>query len=183
MAYGKKIYLAGGQQFSNDKGIGWRRMVTPKLNEMGFDVFDPTLHENPVRQRHGDDWERRCAEDENFRCLLAGELIDYDFNIMKETDALLVNWDESAIRGGGTKSEITWSRKFSLPCYVVVAEGISRDTIPLWTWGGIRNPKNVVHSFDEALERIESDFEEYVSKWKSDMVVTEWYYSGVRPSV
>lgn len=149
-----KIYLAGGQQYSKDLGVGWRKEITEKVCEMGWDVFDPSLEENPIREQFGDNWKDKCKSPE-FRFKLGGELIDYDYGILKKCQAMLVYWDESAVLGGGTKSEITWARQLGIPCYVVLHEKYTIDDLPIWTCGGIRNPENVFSSFDGFLAQFE----------------------------
>ena len=163
MSLPKKVYLAGGQQYARDKGVGWRDHITPKLNELGFVVFDPTKHEDAVKGKYGDTWEDRCVSDIGFRFTLGGELIDFDFKILQESSAMLVYWDESAVRGGGTKSEITWSRQLGIPCYVVLAEGFTIHDLPLWPCGGIRDIHNVHTSFESFLKKFRSDFDSYIS--------------------
>jgi hypothetical protein len=139
----KKVYLAGGQQYSNDFGVGWRRDISNFLCNNGFDVFDPTYEENPIKVKHGDDWKIKCTTDTSFKYKLGGELIDYDYGILKQCSAMLVFWDMSAVMGGGTKSEITWSKQLDIPCYVVLGNDMEENDLPLWTCGGIRNPENV----------------------------------------
>jgi len=153
----KKIYLAGGQQYSSDLGVGWRRKITESLCTLGFDVFDPSLHENPIKVQYGDDWKEKCDRNMQFRFQLGGELIDYDYNILKKCYAMLVYWDKSASLGGGTKSEITWSRQLGIPCYVVLSPEYTIEDLPIWTCGGIRNPNNVFTSFDAFLRKFEND--------------------------
>jgi hypothetical protein len=145
-----KIYLAGGQQYSKDLGVGWRKYITEKVCEVGWDVFDPSLEENPIREKHGDNWKEKC-NNHDFRFRLGGELIDYDYNILKKCQAMLVYWDKSAVIGGGTKSEITWSRQLGIPCYVVLDEQHTIEDLPVWTCGGIRYPENVFKDFDSFL--------------------------------
>jgi len=39
---GKSVYLCGAMQGYNDNGAAWRDMLTPKLQEFGIEVVDPT---------------------------------------------------------------------------------------------------------------------------------------------
>lgn len=156
-----KVYLAGGQQYSKDKGIGWREQITPRLYELGFSVFDPTKHEDFVREKYGSNWEELTKVDLNTRFKLGGELIDFDYEVLKQSAAMLVYWDESAVRGGGTKSEITWSKQLDIPCYVVLAEGFTIQDLPLWTCGGIRHMNRVVSDFEVFLIRLKDEFSWY----------------------
>jgi hypothetical protein len=156
-----KIYLAGGQQYSKDKGVGWREQITPRLYELGFSVFDPTKHEDFVKERYGSDWEELTKTDLVTRFKLGGELIDFDYEVLRQSAAMLVYWDESAVRGGGTKSEITWSKQLGIPCYVVLAEGFTIQDLPLWTCGGIRSVDRVVCDFEMFLFKLKEDFSWY----------------------
>jgi hypothetical protein len=166
----KLIYLAGGQQYSQDKGVGWRRTVAPIFDKMGFDVFDPTLEEKWVIDDYGDSWTRLKDDSKTWPTWfeLGRRIINFDRDIFfhKHTDAILVYWDESACRGGGTKSEITWAADKGIPVYVVTDEPreIAIPKMPLWTCGGIGNPSNVVDTFEEAISLIKKDFFSYITE-------------------
>ena len=41
-----KTYLAGTIQDSKDGGVSWRKKITPKLEELGIKVLDPTILES-----------------------------------------------------------------------------------------------------------------------------------------
>lgn len=162
MDFEKKVYLAGGQQYAKDKGVGWRDHITPRLHELGFVVFDPTKHEDAVKGKYGEGWEDKIIDDIELRFKLGGELIDFDYEILKESSAMLVYWDNSAVRGGGTKSEITWSKQLGIPCYVVLEENFSVWDLPLWTCGGIQDTSKVFSSFEDFLVRFRKDFSNYI---------------------
>jgi hypothetical protein len=38
---GKTVYLAGSIHHIGDSGVGWRNVITPKLESMGLNVIDP----------------------------------------------------------------------------------------------------------------------------------------------
>ena len=44
----KQIYLAGAIEAAPDKGTRWRTIVTPQLEELGYEVFNPCLETDGV---------------------------------------------------------------------------------------------------------------------------------------
>ena len=38
---GTRTYLVGGMEMCKDNGVGWRDMITPKLQQLGVVVLNP----------------------------------------------------------------------------------------------------------------------------------------------
>ncbi len=65
---------------------------------------------------------------------IASGLVDLDCaEIAGRTDLLICYWDDSAMRGAGTKGELTMAKFFKKPVYMVTA--IPREDIPGWVLG------------------------------------------------
>jgi Nucleoside 2-deoxyribosyltransferase len=129
------FYLAGAIEYAPDKGKAWREKLTPFLQSLGCDVYDPAQDE----QKNLTDDERT-----NFRSWKATDLprfqrtirkiIDWDIEwITRRADAIIVYWDEYAGRGAGTSGELTAAYRYGKPIYLVAAMPV--ENISGWILG------------------------------------------------
>ncbi len=133
----QRVYLSGGMEYASDEGRDWRCRLQEWLErEMGCTVFNPNLESERFMQTHlpGIDFRKLKQTDlVRFQQIVA-RLIDLDCaEIAERSDYVLCYWDESAMRGAGTKGELTMARFFKRPVYVV--SSIARGDIPGWILG------------------------------------------------
>jgi hypothetical protein len=121
------FYLSGSIEYSPDRGRKWRANITPFLQSLGHDVYDPAQDER-----------KNLTSDEvaNFRTWRKSDLprfqqtlrkiISWDLDfIEKRSDAVLCFWDEHAQRGAGTQAELTLAHRMGIPVYLVADMEIS----------------------------------------------------------
>jgi hypothetical protein len=116
-----RAYLSGAIEYAPDHGRTWRAAITPFLESLGHEVYDPAL-----------DVKKNLSDEEvaNFRGWKHSDLarfqatvrkiIDYDLEwIAKRTDFIVCLWDEYAQKGAGTQAELTFAYRLNIPVYLV----------------------------------------------------------------
>jgi hypothetical protein len=150
-----RFYLSGGMEYASDEGRDWRSVMQGWLEtELGASVFNPNLEsEHLFSTRHaGIDFRALKASDPSRYRAIAAELVDIDSHeIAEQTDVVICYWDASAMRGAGTKGELTMARFFNKPVYMVTT--IAEVEIPGWVLGCVTR---MFGSF-EALKRFLKD--------------------------
>ena len=135
MAHRKpRAYLSGGMEYAARQGAGWRRPLGTWLRaELGHTAFDPS--------RESEKLLRRFCPGENFRSLkvrdpqrykrILERIVRIDLNeIARKTDYVICYWDRSAMRGAGTKGEISLAFFLRKPVYLMTRQ--SPERIPSW---------------------------------------------------
>jgi len=133
------VYLSGGMEYADGEGRDWRLMMQEWLErELHWSVFNPNREsERFFRERHATvDFRSLKAVDIDHYRTIAAELVDVDCReIAERTDILICYWDASAMRGAGTKGELTMARYCAKPVFLVTA--IPTIDIPGWVLGCI----------------------------------------------
>lgn len=133
----RQIYLAGGMERRKDNGKTWRRIITPKLLELGYEVFNPCLGESPIFEKY-DVQPSSVSElkrnDPDTAKALFFDICERDIQAIKESQIMIVYYDESVNMSSGTTSEMTLAKHiFKMP--VLVIRKIPRKDIPGWSTG------------------------------------------------
>ena len=133
----KRVYLSGGMEYSADEGKDWRETLQQWLEEeLHCQVFNPNRESDIFFRTHHDGVDFRKLKTENmqlYRSIAAG-LVDLDCEeIAQNSDFVVCYWDESAMRGAGTKGELTIARYFGKPVYFVTT--MPHSDIPGWVLG------------------------------------------------
>ena len=115
------IYLAGSIEYSPDLGKGWRAQITPLLQSLGHDVYDPAkdemknLSETEVREFRS--WKH--SDLPRFQQTVR-KIIAYDLDLIEHRcDAIVCYWDYHAGKGAGTQGELTFAHRLGIPVYLV----------------------------------------------------------------
>ena len=115
------FYLAGSIEYSPDLGKGWRAEITPLLQSLGHEVYDPALDEmknlTETEVREFRQW--KTSDLQRFQRTIR-KIITYDLDLIEHRcDALVCYWDQYAGRGAGTQGELTFAHRLGKPIYMI----------------------------------------------------------------
>jgi len=115
------FYLSGSIEYSPDLGKGWRAQVTPLLESLGHEVYDPAQDDKKnltdVEMREFRSWKK--SDLPRFRRTVR-KIIAYDLDLIEQRcDAIVCYWDQYAGRGAGTQGELTVAHRLGIPVYLV----------------------------------------------------------------
>jgi hypothetical protein len=134
---GTRVYLSGGMEYATDEGRDWRNTLQRWLeDELRCTVFNPNRESDRFLQQHADGLDVRALKftDINRFIELVRQLVALDCReIAVNSDFVICYWDESALRGAGTKGELTMARYFGKPVYMVTS--VPQTDIPGWILG------------------------------------------------
>jgi nucleoside 2-deoxyribosyltransferase len=124
----RKVYLAGAIQDSTDSGIGWRDRLTPKLEQLGWSVYNPCKSEANLADGTLDQAKETMAnwiasgQRELFVTHMRAIRKD-DLRMVKESSVVIVYLDQKQ-KPGGTIAEMQVAFDSGIPLYVM-----SRDAL------------------------------------------------------
>jgi len=135
-------------EYSADEGRDWRENLQQWLErELHCEVFNPNHESDRFFQTYhaGIDFRKLKYDDiQRYKDIATG-LVDLDCKeIAQNSDFLVCYWDDSAMRGAGTKGELTMARYFGKPVYLVTA--MPHQEIPGWV---LRCVTRMFHSFED----------------------------------
>ncbi len=150
------IYLSGSIEYSPDFGKGWRAQVTPVLQSLGWEVYDPAQDEKKnltdVEVREFRSWKK--SDLERFRRTVR-KIIAYDLDLIEQRcDAVVCYWDQYAGRGAGTQGELTFAHRLGIPVYLICAVRV--EEISGWI---LACASEVFRSFEEFQEFMSNERE------------------------
>jgi len=134
----KLIYLAGGMEKRADNGKTWRRLITPKLEKIGYAVFNPCLEEGGIFKNYNITPEelKKLEKSKNveFFMKMGNDIGKHDLKAIEASDFVIVFMDESVFKSSGTVSEMTIAKLvWDKPVFVI--RSVPYSAIPLWTFG------------------------------------------------
>jgi hypothetical protein len=139
-------YLSGSIEYSPDYGKSWRAQITPFLQELGHEAYDPALDE---KKNLTDDEVRdfrywKVTDVARFQRTIR-KIIAWDLDwIEHKSDYVICLWDEAAARGAGTQGELTLAHRLGVPVYLVL--GMEPEKVSGWILGCA---SEVFESFDD----------------------------------
>ena len=126
-------YLSGPIENAENDGANWRESITPWLkDEIKHDVFNPVLATRKIISNLTNTQfrEMKDTNPKKYKNLIR-QIIDIDIKaVVEETDYLIVNWNKSVFRGGGTHGEITMAYYLKKPIYLV--NHVPLDDLSSW---------------------------------------------------
>ncbi len=132
-----RVYLSGGMEYATDEGRSWREDLELWLaNELGWLSFNPNRESDRFLATHTPDTLFRTLKTSDRRRFLdlVTQIVDIDSNeVAERADCVICYWDEGAMRGAGTKGELTIARYFRKPVYLVTQTPFAE--IPGWVLG------------------------------------------------
>ena len=126
-------YLSGPIENAENDGANWRESITPWLkDEIKHDVFNPVLATRKIISNLTNTQFREMKDTNPTKYKnLIRQIIDIDIKaVVEETDYLIVNWNKSVFRGGGTHGEITLAYYLKKPIYLV--NHVPLDDLSSW---------------------------------------------------
>ncbi len=135
--HGQRVYLSGGMEYAANEGRDWRRAMQAWLEgNLAAEVFNPNRESQEFLAAHYPELDFRALkrkDPRHFQSIVA-RLVDLDCREIATRSAYLIcYWDEGAMRGAGTKGELTIARYFGKPVYLVTT--IPLPDIPGWVLG------------------------------------------------
>ena len=117
-------YLSGPIENARNDGAGWRNDITQWLGkELNHQVFNPVDEtKSIIKELNAVDFRlMKTTNPEQYKKIIR-KIIQVDLDaVVKSSDYLIVNWDKSVFKGGGTHGEITMAYWFNKPIYMVNA--------------------------------------------------------------
>ena len=122
-----RAYLSGAIEYAPDHGRAWRALVTPFLESLGHQVYDPARDEkknlSDEERQHFRAW--KSVDLPRFQKTIR-KIIAWDLDrIERETDFILCYWDQYSQRGAGTQAELTVAHRMGTPVYLVLGMPVS----------------------------------------------------------
>ncbi len=143
-----RVYLSGGMEYANNEGRDWRQELQTWLEtELGCSVFNPNEESDRFFRAEYPSLDVRAlkAVDPLHYKMIVERLVELDCGeIARHSDFVICYWDESAMRGAGTKGEITIAKHFGKPVYMVTSTALQE--IPGWV---LACTMRIFPSFDE----------------------------------
>ena len=130
----KRVYLSGGMEYADNEGRDWRRMVQQRIEkELSWSVFNPNHESDLFFQREYPSVDIRALKTSDplrYKSIVE-RLVELDCReIAERSDLVICYWDDSAMRGAGTKGEVTIAKHFGKPVYMVTSMRL--EEIPGW---------------------------------------------------
>ena len=126
-------YLSGPIENAENDGANWRESITHWLkDEIKHDVFNPVLATRKIISNLTNTQFREIKDTNPTKYKnLIRQIIDIDIKaVVEETDYLIVDWNKSVFRGGGTHGEITLAYYLKKPIYLV--NHVPLDDLSSW---------------------------------------------------
>ena len=147
-------YLSGPIENAINDGAGWRTMMTDWLDKkLNHNVFNPVIETKPIIDRYGGD---------NFRDMKKTNPLEYKKIIRKiikvdlesvvnQADYLIVKWDKTVLKGGGTHGEVTMAYWLGKPVYLV--NNLPIDDVSSWIFSC---SEQIFENFKSLKDRLET---------------------------
>ena len=115
-------YLSGPIENAENNGADWRNDITKWLrSKLNHKVFDPVIETKSIIKNHNSNDFRlmKKSNPEQYKRLIR-QIIKIDLDaVVNSTDYLIVKWDESVFKGGGTHGEVTMAYWLKKPVFLV----------------------------------------------------------------
>ena len=126
-------YLSGPIENAQNDGAGWRNDITSWLeNKLNHKVFNPVIEtKNIIKKYDASDFRMMKKTNSDGYKKIIREIIKVDLEaVVNQSDYLIVKWDESVFKGGGTHGEVTMAYWFGKPVYLI--NSLPLDDVSSW---------------------------------------------------
>ena len=128
------IYLAGGMEKAGEYGAIWRSDITPHLENLGYEVWNPYTEEMNVGINVSKLADLKKSDYDKFLSYCR-KIVEYDISALVKCAAVAVRIDESVLQGAGTYGEITVCHLYKVPVYAWIDLPNDRYDVPAWAMG------------------------------------------------
>jgi hypothetical protein len=126
-------YLSGPIENAHNDGAFWREEITKWLEiNLNHKVFNPTIEtRNIVDQHDKNDFRLMKKTNPDEYKNIIRKIIKVDLNaVADKSDYLIVKWDKSVFRGGGTHGEVTMAYWLGKPVFLI--NSLPIDDVSSW---------------------------------------------------
>lgn len=158
----QRCYLAGAIDRVPDRGNGWRDFITPFLESLGVEVFNPLKKptnlaiEDQSVAKHKKQLKKQKRYDELAE--LMKNIRTVDLRMVDVSDFLIVNLDIDT-HPCGTLEEIFWANRQKKPIIIHTVQG--KNKTPDWLFGTI--PHSMIFSEWEGVQSYLTDINQNIS--------------------
>ena len=117
-----KAYLSGPIENAENDGASWRQDMTLWLKDnLNHEVFNPVLEtKNIIGHLNPNIFRSMKKTDPIEYKNIIREIIKLDLEaVINDSDYLIVKWDKSVLKGGGTHGEVTMAYWIKKPIFIV----------------------------------------------------------------
>ena len=117
-----KAYLSGPIENAENDGASWRQDITLWLKDnLNHEVFNPVLETKNIIGHLTPSIFRSMKKTEPIEYKnIIREIIKLDLEaLINDSDYLIVKWDKSVLKGGGTHGEVTMAYWIKKPIFIV----------------------------------------------------------------
>lgn len=128
------VYLAGAMEKAGEYGHIWREEITPHLEFLGYEIWNPYKEEmnvginveelSTLKHTNFDAYEKFCQK-----------IVDYDIKHLLKCDLVVCRLDWAVQMGAGTYGELTVCRVNDIPVYAWVDREKNEYDLPGWVVG------------------------------------------------
>lgn len=135
------LYLSGGMQFAEDLGAGWRETLSAQLKSIGYFPLDICELDRAYANKNGEllydstDISRAVdvASELQAKSNIRKHFVKADLDLIeRDSDALIVFYDDAARRGAGTISECQHAYNRDIPVFLVSGYEDWTHEVPGW---------------------------------------------------
>ncbi|HZQ93320.1 MAG TPA: hypothetical protein VFA60_16130 [Terriglobales bacterium] len=121
------FYLSGAIEYAPDRGTGWRAEISPFLQALGHQVYDPAAdHRKNLTEDEAQNFRRWKTDDLPRFQRTIRKIIAWDLDwIEHKAGCVLAYWDQYSGRGAGSQAELTLAHRRGLPVYLVCGMPVS----------------------------------------------------------
>ena len=115
-------YLSGPIENAENDGASWRQDMTLWLKDnLNHEVFNPVLETNNIIGHLNPSIFRSMKKTDPIEYKnIIREIIKLDLEaLINDSDYLIVKWDKSVLKGGGTHGEVTMAYWIKKPIFIV----------------------------------------------------------------
>ena len=126
-------YLSGPIENAENDGADWRKSLTPWIkNTLSHKVFNPVIATRDITKglTSSEFRNMKRSNPDKYKKLIR-EIINIDIEaVVNSSDYLIVNWNMSVFRGGGTHGEISLAYFLKKTIYLV--NNVPFDDLSSW---------------------------------------------------
>ena len=126
-------YLSGPIENAHNDGADWRNDITIWLEKkLNHKVFNPVIETKKIIENYNSsDFRVMKNTNPNEYKKIIRKIIQIDLDaVVNQSDYLIVKWDKSVFKGGGTHGEITMAYWLKKPIFLV--NSLPIDDISSW---------------------------------------------------